>query len=157
MSVTQIHTGSADNIVPDDAWICGTVRSFDPDVREMVQRRMTGICAGQGAAYDVTATLNYIEGYPATINDPDQTVFAADAARDVVGEANVADSVGREMGAEDFSYMLNERPGCYLFLGQGDGPGVHNTGYDFNDGIAPIGASFFARLVERAQPASQER
>lgn len=152
VSVTQIHTGSADNIVPDDAWICGTVRTFDPDVREMVRRRLSEICTGQGAAYNVTATLNYHEGYPATVNDPDQTAFAAQTAREVVGEANVADNYGREMGAEDFSYMLNARPGCYLFLGQGDGPGVHNPGYDFNDDIAPIGASFFARLVERAQP-----
>lgn len=154
ISVTQIHTGSADNIVPDDAWICGTVRTFDPDVREMVRRRLTEICAGQGAAYDVRAELNYIEGYPATVNDPDQARFAAEVAREVAGDANVEDSVGREMGAEDFSYMLNVRPGCYLFIGQGDGPGVHNPGYDFNDEIAPLGASFFARLVERGQPAS---
>ena len=152
VSVTQIHTGSADNIVPDDAWICGTVRTFDPDVREMVRRRLSEICTGQGSAYDVMATLTYHEGYPATVNDPAQTAFAAQTARDVVGEANVADSYGREMGAEDFSYMLNARPGCYLFLGQGDGAGVHNPEYDFNDEIAPIGASFFARLVERAQP-----
>ncbi|RNF35645.1 M20 aminoacylase family protein [Paracoccus methylarcula] len=154
VSVTQIHTGSADNIVPDDAWICGTVRTFDPQVREMVRRRLTEICAGQGAAYDVSAELNYIEGYPATVNDPDQAGFAAEVAREVAGAANVEDSVGREMGAEDFSYMLNARPGCYLFLGQGEGPGVHNPGYDFNDEIAPVGASFFARLVERGQPAS---
>ena len=152
ISVTQIHTGSADNIVPDDAWICGTVRTFDPDVRAMVRRRMGEICAGQAAAYDVTAILTYHEGYPATVNDPDQTVFAAKVARDVVGEANVMDTHGREMGAEDFSYMLNARPGCYLFLGQGEGPSVHNPGYDFNDDVAPVGASFFARLVERAQP-----
>lgn len=154
VSVTQIHTGSADNIVPDDAWICGTVRTFDPQVREMVRRRLSEICAGQGAAYNVSAGLNYIEGYPATVNDADQAAFAAEVAREVAGAANVSDSVGREMGAEDFSYMLNARPGCYLFLGQGEGPGVHNPGYDFNDEVAPVGASFFARLVERAQPAS---
>ncbi|SIS88702.1 M20 aminoacylase family protein [Paracoccus saliphilus] len=154
ISVTQIHTGSADNIVPDDAWICGTVRTFDPQVREMVQRRLSEICVGQGAAYDVSAELTYIEGYPATVNDPDQASFAAEIAREVAGDANVEDSIGREMGAEDFSYMLNVRPGCYLFLGQGEGPGVHNPGYDFNDEIAPLGASFFARLVERGQPAS---
>ncbi len=152
LSVTQIHTGSADNIVPETAWICGTVRTFDPRVRDMVRRRMTQICDGQGAAYDVKICLNYQEGYPATVNDPSETALAADAARDVVGDARVTADGGREMGAEDFSYMLNARPGCYLFLGQGDGPGVHNAHYDFNDRIAPIGASFFARLVERAQP-----
>jgi len=152
LSVTQIHTGSADNIVPDTAWICGTVRTFDPEVRDMVRRRMTQICVGQGTAYDVSARLDWLEGYPATVNDPEQTAFAASVAREIAGEALVCDDAGREMGAEDFSFMLNARPGCYLFLGQGDGPGVHNPGYDFNDEIAPVGASFFARLVERAQP-----
>ncbi|WP_304619667.1 M20 aminoacylase family protein [Paracoccus sediminilitoris] len=152
ISVTQIHSGSADNIVPDTAYICGTVRTFAPHVRQMVRDRMTRICEGQGASYEVKVALDYQEGYPATVNDPDQTAFAAATAREVVGAANVADDKGREMGAEDFSYMLNERPGCYLFLGQGEGPGLHNPGYDFNDEIAPIGASFLARLVERAQP-----
>ena len=152
LSVTQIHTGSADNIVPETAWICGTVRTFDPKVRDMVRRRMTQICDGQGAAFDVRVCLNYLEGYPATVNDADQTALAVDVAREIVGAEAVTPDGGREMGAEDFSYMLNARPGCYLFLGQGDGPGVHNGRYDFNDSIAPVGASFFARLVERAQP-----
>ena len=152
LSVTQIHTGSADNVVPDGAWICGTVRSFEPHVRDMVRRRMAQICDGQGAAYDVSVTLDYQQGYPATVNDPRETDFAVAVAREIAGEARVIADAGREMGAEDFSYMLNARPGCYLFLGQGEGPGVHNPGYDFNDEIAPVGASFFARLVERAQP-----
>lgn len=154
LSVTQIHTGSADNIVPDTAWICGTIRTFDSAVRDMVRRRLTEICAGQGAAYNVTAELDYQKGYPATVNDPDATAFAVAVAEEIAGAANVSDHAGREMGAEDFSYMLQARPGCYLFLGQGDGPSVHNPGYDFNDEITPVGASFFARLVERAQPAA---
>ncbi|MGR3248152.1 MAG: M20 aminoacylase family protein [Paracoccus sp. (in: a-proteobacteria)] len=152
LSVTQIHTGSADNIVPDTAYICGTVRTFAPQVRDMVRRRMTQICEGQAAAYDVQIALDYQQGYPATVNDPAEAAFAVEVAREIAGEANVAPDSGREMGAEDFSYLLNARPGCYLFLGQGDGPGVHNPTYDFNDEIAPVGASFFARLVERAQP-----
>ena len=152
LSVTQIHTGSADNIVPDTAWICGTVRTFDPHVRDMVRRRMMQICEGQGLAYDVTIRLDYVEGYPATVNDPDQTAFAVQVAQDIVGHDNVQGDSGREMGAEDFSYMLNERPGCYLFIGQGETASVHHPAYDFNDAISPIGASFFARLVERAQP-----
>ena len=152
ISVTQIHTGSADNIVPDTAYICGTVRTFAPHVRQMVRKRMAQICDGQGASYDVKVALDYQQGYPATVNDADRTAFAVETAREIAGDANVADDKGREMGAEDFSYMLNERPGCYLFLGQGEGPGLHNPGYDFNDEIAPIGASFLARLVERAQP-----
>lgn len=152
LSVTQIHTGSADNIVPDTAYICGTVRTFAPHVRDMVRRRMTQICDGQGAAYDVAVCLDYQQGYPATINDPEQTAFAVRVAQEIAGPAHVEPDAGREMGAEDFSYMLNARPGCYLFLGQGDGAGVHHPAYDFNDDIAPVGASFFARLVERAQP-----
>ncbi|MDM7256122.1 MAG: M20 aminoacylase family protein [Paracoccus sp. (in: a-proteobacteria)] len=152
ISVTQIHTGSADNIVPDTAYICGTVRSFAPHVREMVRRRMEQIVAGQAAAYDVAATLDYLEGYPATINDPAAAAFAAEVAREIAGDSAVEAEGGREMGAEDFSYMLNARPGAYLFLGQGDTASVHHPAYDFNDDIAPVGASFFARLVERAQP-----
>lgn len=152
LSVTQIHTGSADNIVPDSAWICGTVRTFAPHVREMVRRRLSEICAGQAAAYDVTARLDWLSGYPATVNDARQTEFAAGIAREVAGSRRVNAEAGREMGAEDFSYMLNARPGCYLFLGQGGGAGLHNPHYDFNDEVAPVGASFFARLVERGQP-----
>lgn len=152
ISVTQIHAGSADNIVPEMAYICGTVRCFSDDVRAMVSRRLTQICEGQAAAYDLAVDLDYERGYPATVNDEDETAFAVQVAREVAGASGVVADSGREMGAEDFSYMLQERPGCYLFLGQGEGPGVHNPGYDFNDDVAPVGASFFARLVERAQP-----
>ncbi|AUH33368.1 M20 aminoacylase family protein [Paracoccus tegillarcae] len=153
ISVTQIHTGSADNIVPETAYICGTVRCFSDEVRQMVQRRLQQICDGQAAAYDIQIQLDYERGYPATVNDIDQTSFAVQTAQDIAGEDGVIGDGGREMGAEDFSYMLETRPGCYLFIGQGESAGVHNTAYDFNDEIAPVGASFFARLVERAQPA----
>ncbi|WP_207100415.1 M20 aminoacylase family protein [Paracoccus shandongensis] len=155
ISVTQIHAGSADNIVPDTAYVCGTVRTFAPHVRDMVRRRMTQICEGQAAAYDVTIRLDYVPGYPATVNDPDQTAFAVQVAQEIVGPDNISGEAGREMGAEDFSYMLNERPGCYLFIGQGDTASVHHPAYDFNDAISPIGASFLARLVERAQPVAR--
>ena len=152
VSVTQIHTGSADNIIPDTAYINGTVRTFDPVVQDMVERRLTEIVAGQAASYGVTARLTYERGYPATVNDADKTAFAVKVAREVVGDALVNDAAGREMGAEDFSYMLEKRPGAYLFLGQGEGAGLHNPNYNFNDEVAPIGASFFAKLVETAQP-----
>lgn len=152
VSVTQIHTGSADNIVPDTAYICGTVRTFAPHVQDMVRRRMTQICDGEATAYNVSVRLDYQVGYPATVNDADETDFAVQVAREIAGENRVIADSGREMGAEDFSYMLEARPGCYLFIGQGEGPGVHNPTYDFNDEISPVGASFFARLVERAQP-----
>jgi len=152
VSVTQIHTGSADNIIPDTAYINGTVRTFDPIVQDMVERRLTEIVAGQSASYGVTARLTYERGYPATVNDADKTTFAVKVAREVVGDALVNDAAGREMGAEDFSYMLEKCPGAYLFLGQGEGAGLHNPNYNFNDEVAPIGASFFAKLVETAQP-----
>lgn len=152
ISVTQIHTGSAENIIPETAYINGTVRTFDKDVQAMVRQRMQEICDGMGPAYGVEAKLDYEVWYPATVNDAHKTAFAADVARDVVGDKNVLDDISRGMGAEDFSYMLEARPGAYLFLGAGDGAAVHNTKYDFNDEISPIGASFFARLVEVAQP-----
>ncbi len=152
VSVTQIHAGSADNIIPDTAFVGGTVRTFDTDVQDMVERRMGEIVAGQMASFGLEATLKYERGYPATINNADKASLAGQAAADVVGEAAMHFDAEREMGAEDFSYMLQERPGAYLFLGQGDGANVHHPKYDFKDEIAPIGASFFARLVETRQP-----
>ncbi|MEX3015263.1 M20 aminoacylase family protein [Gymnodinialimonas hymeniacidonis] len=153
VSVTQIHSGSASNIIPGQAFVNGTVRTFDPVVQDMVERRMAEIVDGTAAAYGVKAVLDYERGYPATVNDADQTSFAVDVARDVVGAQRVVPDAGAEMGAEDFAYMLEARPGAYLFLGAGEGAGLHNPAYDFNDDIAPIGASYFARLVELAQPA----
>ncbi|SEP57304.1 M20 aminoacylase family protein [Thalassovita taeanensis] len=152
ISVTQIHTGSAENIIPESAYINGTVRTFDPEVQAMVMRRMREIVEGMGPVYGVEATLEYEVWYPATVNDPDKTTFAVDVARDVVGAERVIGDSGREMGAEDFSYMLNARPGAYLFLGAGDGVGLHQPGFNFNDAIAPVGASFFARIAEMALP-----
>ncbi|WP_170363308.1 M20 aminoacylase family protein [Ruegeria arenilitoris] len=152
ISVTQIHTGTVNNVIPDTAYLNGTVRTFDPAVQKMVMTRLEEIVQGQAASYGVTATLDYVVGYPATVNDADKTGFAAEVAREVSGADRVIANSGREMGAEDFSYMLQERPGAYLFLGQGDGPGLHHPKYNFNDEIAPVGASFFARIVEKAQP-----
>ncbi|MES0861009.1 M20 aminoacylase family protein [Ruegeria sp. SCPT10] len=152
VSVTQIHAGTVNNVIPDTAYLNGTVRTFDPSVQKMVMERMEQIVAGQATSYGVEATLDYQIGYPATINDAEKTAFAADVAREVSGEDRVVDNMGRDMGAEDFSYMLQARPGAYLFLGQGEGAGLHHPKYNFNDDIAPVGASFFARIVEKAQP-----
>ncbi|SEO68607.1 hippurate hydrolase [Salinihabitans flavidus] len=152
LSLTQITTGSATNIIPDTARMCGTVRTFDPGVQAMVMRRMQEIVDGQAASFGVTATLDYEVGYPATVNDPGKAGFAADVARDVVGTDRVDDATRPMMAAEDFSYMLNARPGAYLFLGQGESATVHHPAYDFNDAIAPVGASFLSRLVEKAAP-----
>jgi hippurate hydrolase len=152
ISVTQIHTGSASNIIPEDGWFCATIRCFNPDVRALLKRRIYEIVEGHAVAYGVTAAIDYDWGYPATINHADQTVFAAKVAAEISGDKAVQADGPREMGSEDFSYMLEARPGAYLFMGIGDGAGLHHPAYNFNDEAAPVGASFFARLVERAQP-----
>ena len=152
LSVTQIHAGSANNVIPAEARLSGTVRSFAPEVRDMAEGRVRAIGQGIAATYDVEVNLLYDRGYPATVNDPDRAAFALEVARGVVGADKVDGAVTREMGAEDFAYMLEARPGAYLFLGAGEGAPLHHPEYDFNDRIAPVGASFFARLVETAQP-----
>jgi len=152
VSVTQIHSGSTDNVIPDTAYLNGTVRTFDSDVQAMIMRRLQDITDGQAAAFNVTAKLRYEKGYPPTVNDAQKLAIAADVAREIAGESAVVDDASMEMGAEDFSYMLDARPGAYLFLGQGESAGLHNPNYNFNDDISPIGASFFARLVETTQP-----
>jgi hippurate hydrolase len=151
VSVTQIHTGSADNIIPETAFINGTVRTFARDVQQMVMERMEAITRGQALAYGVEAVLDYQVFYPATVNDPERTAFAVSVAREI--GARVEAEAGREMGAEDFAYFLERRPGAYLFVGNGDSAGLHHPAYDFDDRAAPFGASFLARIVERAQPA----
>jgi hippurate hydrolase len=152
ISVTQIHTGTASNIIPETAMFCATIRCFKPDVRALLKKRFHEIVEGHAAAYGVSARVDYDWGYPATINHEDETEFAAEVAREVSGVEAVDARANREMGSEDFSYMLEARPGAYLFLGTGPGAGLHHPAYDFNDEVAPVGASFFARLVERAQP-----
>ena len=151
-SVTQIHTGTVDNVIPDTAYINGTVRTFDPAVQDMVEKRLGEIVAGQAASYGVSAVLRYERGYPATVNYAKEAAYAAEIAVEISGEENVIADAGREMGAEDFAYMLEKRPGAYLFLGQGESAGLHHPEYNYNDDVSPVGASFFARLVERAQP-----
>jgi amidohydrolase len=152
VSTTQIHTGTTDNVIPEEVYINGTVRTFDKEVQAMVVRRMQAIVDGHAASYDLKAELDFEFGYPPTVNDAKKAGFAVEVAQEVAGEAGVEPNFAPVMGAEDFSYMLEARPGAYLMLGQGEGAGVHHAKYNFNDEIAPIGASFFARLVERAQP-----
>ena len=150
ISVTQIHTGSAHNVIPETAYINGTIRTFAKPVLAMVRSRMAEIVAGQSASYGVSGTLKFEPGFPPTVNDPAKTRFAVDVAREV--GLSVRDDALRKMGAEDFCYMLESRPGAYLFLGNGDSAGLHHAAFDFNDATAPYGASFFVKLVEMAQP-----
>ncbi len=152
VSVTQIHAGTVNNVIPDTGFINGTIRTFDKEVQAMVHQRLDEITKGVAAAYGLQAELELEIGYPATVNHVAQTAFAADVAREVSGAVAVDDDQGMEMGAEDFAYMLDARPGAYLFLGAGEGAGLHHPKYNFNDEVSPIGATFFARLVETAQP-----
>lgn len=149
ISVTQIHAGTVFNVIPETATINGTVRTFDKAVQAMVIDRLQAIVNGQADSFGVSATLDYDIGDPATINDPDCTAFAASVAAEV---STCNSNAIREMGAEDFSYMLAARPGAYLWVGNGDSAGLHHPKYDFNDETAAYGASFFARLIERALP-----
>ncbi len=155
ISVTQIHAGTTDNIIPETAFIGGTVRNLNRETRAKVPGLMQRIVDNTAAAFGATAVLDYEMGYPVTMNDPEKAAFAANIARDVAGADLVLDNIPPEMGAEDFSYMLEERPGAYLFIGQGEGANVHHPEYDFNDEINPIGASYFVKLVEAAQPVSR--
>ena len=150
ISVTQIHTGTASNIIPEEAMFCATIRCFKPDVRALMKKRFYEIVEGHAMAFNVKARIDYDWGYPATINHPDQTAFAVAIAEEVTGRVDA--NSPKEMGSEDFSYMLEARPGAYLFLGTGPGAGLHHAAFDFNDDAAPLGASFFARLIERALP-----
>jgi hippurate hydrolase len=146
VSITRIHAGSAMNVIPDTATLAGTVRSLTPETRALAERRITEIARAQAQVFGLTAALDYDRSYPPTTNHAAQADFAARVAAEVGSSVDAA--MPPEMGAEDFSYMLERRPGAFLFIGQGDGPSVHNTAFDFNDAIAPIGASFFARLIE---------
>tara|TARA_Y100000739_G_scaffold51237_1_gene40672 strand:- start:462 stop:1628 length:1167 start_codon:yes stop_codon:yes gene_type:complete len=152
VSVTQIHAGSTDNVTPENAYINGTVRTFDKRVQDMVIKRMEEIVSGHSQIFGLECKLRYEKGYPPTINSPENVKIAALAAQDISGFDMVDDNAGQEMGAEDFSYLLEKRPGAYLFLGIGAAAGLHNTNYDFNDDASVYGASFFARLVEMSQP-----
>ena len=152
ISITQVHSGTTDNVIPETAFLNGTVRTFDLSVQEMVINRMEKIISGFSISFEVDAKFNYEKGYPPTINHEEKTNFAIEVAKEVCGSDKVLTSVGKEMGAEDFSYMLRKRPGAYLFMGIGEGAGLHNPNYDFNDAAAPVGASFFARLIEKALP-----
>lgn len=151
ITVAQIHAGSTYNVIAEEASLSGTLRSFDPEVRAYLTAGMERLAKGIARAFEAEAEFVFHEGYPATVNHDAQTEKAASVARDVVGADKVSMEAEPSMGAEDFSFMLNARPGAYMFLGQAGGPSacnVHNPRYDFNDEILPIGASLLASLVE---------
>jgi hippurate hydrolase len=153
ISVTMMQAGESSNIIPETAALTGSARSFTDETRDLLETTMRRIVEGVAAAHGATATLDYARGYPATVNHAAESEIAARAAAAAVGASNVAHDFPPMMGAEDFSYMLRERPGCYVFIGNGEGdahPMCHSPDYDFNDDILPIGVSYWAHLVEEA-------
>ena len=152
VSVTKFHAGEAHNIIAETAEIAGTVRTLKPEIRDLVEARIAKVVASIAAAHGATATLHYDRNYPVIRNHPAETAFAASVATGVVGAANVDAEAPPVMGGEDFSYMLEARPGAFVFVGNGDTAGLHNPAYDFNDEAIPVGCSYWVRLVETAMP-----
>lgn len=155
VSVTQIHAGEAWNVIPEEVILRGTIRSFKPEVQELVERTIERLCSGVGAANDAQISVHFDHRYPATVNSVAEADFCRQVAREVLGVEQVLTDVLPSMGAEDFSYMLLEKPGCYVWLGNGPGTGgctLHNPHYDFNDDALPLGVAYWVNLVRRAMP-----
>lgn len=150
VSVTKFHAGDAYNIIPQSAQIAGTIRTLRTEVGEKSRERMRAICEGIAAANGASVEVDIDVNYPVTFNDPDEADFAASVARTVAGEPNVHTNVNPVMGGEDFSYMLEARPGAFIFAGNGDTANLHNPAYDFNDDLIPHGISYWVRLTETA-------
>ncbi|MBB43808.1 MAG: peptidase M20 [Rhodospirillaceae bacterium] len=151
-SVTQVNAGDTYNVIPDNVSLRGTVRTLKSGLQDDVEKAIKQIILGTKTSFHLDEVkLKYTRGYPPTVNDVTESVFAAEVAADVVGRNNVDITQSPKMAAEDFSFMLNERPGCYIWLGNGTGENIahlHNPYYDFNDEALAIGASYWARLVE---------
>ncbi|RWF40986.1 MAG: amidohydrolase [Mesorhizobium sp.] len=150
VSVTKFHAGDAYNIIPESAEIAGTVRTLKKEVAKKSEERIRAICAGLATAYGATIEVDYDANYPVTFNHADETVFASDVAADVAGDAQVHRAIQPVMGGEDFSYMLEARPGAFIFIGNGETAGLHNPAYDFNDEAIPHGMSYWVKLAETA-------
>jgi amidohydrolase len=153
VSVCTVRAGEAFNVIPQTATLLGTVRTLTDEVRDLCETRIRAIAENVCAAFGAKATIEYSRGYPVTFNDPDRTAFMTRVAQEVAGEAAVDTTIAPLMGSEDFSFMLEERPGAYIFVGNGDTAGVHHPAYDFNDEAAPYGASLWAKIIESGMPA----
>lgn len=159
LSITQIHAGSATNVIPDEATLIGTVRTFSVAVLDLIEERMRDIADHTGAAFGAEVDFRFHRNYPPLVNHPKETAFAVSVMQAMSGIDNVNATVEPTMGAEDFAFMLQKKPGCYVFLGNGSGDhrdgghglgpcNLHNASYDFNDELLPIGASYWANLTE---------
>jgi len=160
LSITQIHAGDAVNVVPNTAWIAGTVRTFTTETLDLIETRLRKIAESTADAYECSVDVTFHRNYPPTVNSSAEAQFAAEVMKEIVGADHVDDSVEPTMGAEDFSFMLLEKPGCYAFLGNGEGGHreaghgagpcmLHNASYDFNDQLLPVGASYWVRLATK--------
>src|SRR6188508_130632 len=148
ISICQFHAGSADNVIPQTATLRGTARSLLPEVRDTLENRLREIVEGTAKVYGARATLTYNRGYPVTSNHERETEFAAAIATDVAGANAVDANTPPVMGGEDFSFMLEARPGAFIFIGNGDTAGLHHPAYNFNDEVIPVGTSYWVKLVE---------
>ncbi len=151
LSVTQIHAGNSWNAIPDDAVLRGTTRSLRPEVQQGLEAAIGRVAEGVAAAHGARAEVRYEIGYPPTVNSAAESELAAAAAIATVGAENVDLAPNPTMGAEDFSFMLQKRPGCYVWIGNGPGEGsclLHNARYDFNDEILPVGAAYWVTLAQ---------
>ena len=160
LSITQIHAGSATNIVPDSASMIGTVRTFTLETLALIETRMEEIAQHTATAFGASVEFSFKRNYPPLINHEQETNFALEVMEDIVGANGVLKKLEPTMGSEDFAFMLQEKPGCYVFIGNGDGNhrtaghglgpcNLHNPSYDFNDELLPIGASYWSRLAEQ--------
>ena len=150
VSVTKFHAGDAYNVIPETAEIAGTVRTLKKEMARKAEERMRALCAGLAASFGAAIEVDYDANYPVTFNHERETAFAADVAAAVAGEAGVHRAIPPLMGGEDFSYMLEARPGAFIFLGNGDTAGLHHAAYDFNDEAIAHGVSYWVRLAEAA-------
>jgi amidohydrolase len=153
VSISMFQAGNADNVIPQTVRLRGTARSLDEEVRVLLEKRLHAVVEGTAQAYGAKAKLTYKRNYPVLVNHELQTDFAATVASQIVGGDKVDTSLPPMMGAEDFSFMLNERPGAFIWVGNGDSAGLHHPAYNFNDDVIPFGTSYWVKLVETALPA----
>jgi amidohydrolase len=150
ISVTALKAGEAFNVIPRSVHLLGTARSLDEGVRDLIEERIGTVARGIAQSFGATASYRYERGYPVTVNAARETAYAASVAREIAGDERVNDNADPTMGGEDFSYMLQARPGAFIFLGNGATSDLHADDYDFNDEIIPAGVSYWVRLVENA-------
>jgi amidohydrolase len=150
VSICMFHAGNTDNVIPQTAQLRGTARSLSPQVRDLLEKRLHEVVEHTAALHGAKATLRYRRGYPVLKNHAAQAEFAAKVAGGVAGQDKIDTNIAPVMGAEDFSFMLNARPGAFIFVGNGDSAGLHHPAYNFNDEAIPFGTSYWVKLVETA-------